>query len=162
MLFDGSIPATEPVVMGHEGVGYVQDMGENVTGFKKGDRIGFLYIKGCCCKLCHQRNRCRLNRLIGVVECDGCLVHNLNCTRGSPKIQGFMSDGMFAEYAAIDRHNAIILPENLETESSAPYFCAGITGKATVELILPGHTLIWDSQPFTELILATSNLASGW
>ena len=51
MLFEGSIPATEPVVMGHEGVGFVEDIGENVTGFKKGDRIGFLYIKGCCCKL---------------------------------------------------------------------------------------------------------------
>ncbi|KAK5209188.1 hypothetical protein LTR99_010731 [Exophiala xenobiotica] len=32
--------------MGHEGVGYVEEMGTNVTGFKKGDRIGFLYIKG--------------------------------------------------------------------------------------------------------------------
>ena len=50
MLFDGSIPATEPVTMGHEGVGYVEEMGANVTGFKKGDRIGFLYIKGVCCE----------------------------------------------------------------------------------------------------------------
>jgi propanol-preferring alcohol dehydrogenase len=51
MLFDGSIPATEPVVMGHEGVGFVDDIGKNVKGFKKGDRIGFLYIKGVCCTL---------------------------------------------------------------------------------------------------------------
>lgn len=50
MLFDGSIPATDPVVMGHEGVGFVEDTGKNVSGFKKGDRVGFLYIKGCCCK----------------------------------------------------------------------------------------------------------------
>jgi len=50
MLFDGSIPATEPVTMGHEGVGFVDDIGKNVKGFKKGDRIGFLYIKGCCCE----------------------------------------------------------------------------------------------------------------
>ena len=50
MLFDGSLPADKPVVMGHEGVGYVEELGKNVTGFKKGDRIGFLYIKGCCCK----------------------------------------------------------------------------------------------------------------
>lgn len=55
MLFDGSIPATEPVVMGHEGVGYVEDLGEKVTGFKKGDRIGFLYIKGVCCEFCLTR-----------------------------------------------------------------------------------------------------------
>lgn len=50
MLFDGSLPAEKPVVIGHEGVGYVEDIGGNVTGFKKGDRIGFLYIKGCCCE----------------------------------------------------------------------------------------------------------------
>ena len=45
-------------------------------------------------------------------------------------IQGFGCDGMFAEYAAIAGRNAIHLPDNLETESSAPYFCAGITGNS--------------------------------
>lgn len=51
MLFDGSLPSgEEPVTMGHEGVGYAEAFGKNVTGFKKGDRLGFLYIKGCCCK----------------------------------------------------------------------------------------------------------------
>jgi D-arabinose 1-dehydrogenase-like Zn-dependent alcohol dehydrogenase len=50
MLFDGSLPADKPVVIGHEGVGYVENVGKNVTGFQKGDRIGFLYIKGCCCE----------------------------------------------------------------------------------------------------------------
>ncbi|KIV84201.1 hypothetical protein PV11_06169 [Exophiala sideris] len=109
MLFDGSIPATEPVTMGHEGVGYVEEMGANVKGFKKGDRIGFLYIKGVC------------------FECAGCQVHNLNCKLGTAAIQGFQCDGMFAEYAAVDYRNAIILPDNLSMETSAPYFCAGIT-----------------------------------
>ena len=43
-------------------------------------------------------------------------------------IQGFLCDGMFAEYTAIASRNAIHLPENLEMATSAPYFCAGITG----------------------------------
>ncbi len=61
-----------------------------------------------------------------IVECDGCLVHNLNCRLGTAKLQGFQTDGFFAEYAAVDYRNAIILPENLAMETSAPYFCAGI------------------------------------
>ncbi|KIW66986.1 hypothetical protein PV04_06264 [Phialophora macrospora] len=109
MLFDGSIPATEPVVMGHEGVGFAEDIGTGVKGFKKGDRLGFLYIKDVC------------------FACDGCLVHNLNCRLGTAKLQGFHTDGFFAEYAAVDYRNAIILPDNLPMETSAPYFCAGIT-----------------------------------
>jgi alcohol dehydrogenase, propanol-preferring len=56
-------------------------------------------------------------------------VHNLNCRLGTAKIQGFQTDGFFAEYAAVDYRNAIILPGNLPIETSAPYFCAGITGE---------------------------------
>jgi D-arabinose 1-dehydrogenase-like Zn-dependent alcohol dehydrogenase len=45
------------------------------------------------------------------------------------RLQGFTTDGFFAEYAVVDYHNAIILPENLKTETAAPIFCAGITGE---------------------------------
>ena len=46
-------------------------------------------------------------------------------------IQGFGCDGMFAEYTAVAGRNAIHLPENLDMATSAPYFCAGITGIVT-------------------------------
>lgn len=50
MLLDGAFPGPgRPVTLGHEGVGYVQKTGKNVKGFKEGDRIGFLYVTGCCC-----------------------------------------------------------------------------------------------------------------
>ena len=56
------------------------------------------------------------------------MVHNLHCTSGKQLLQGFTTDGFFAEYAVVDWENAIILPENLQIERCAPLFCAGITG----------------------------------
>jgi len=116
MLLNGEFEGPgRPVTLGHEAVGYVEKLGANVKGFKPGDRIGFLYIKGCC------------------FECRGCQVHNLNCETGGALLQGFGTDGMFAEYAAVDSRNAIILPSNLDMKTSAPIFCAGVTAYHAVD-----------------------------
>ncbi|KAH6714946.1 alcohol dehydrogenase [Leptodontidium sp. 2 PMI_412] len=110
-------PRTEPVTLGHEGVGHVTKLHPSAVGkgFKEGDAVGFLYIIGCC------------------FECDGCQVHNLSCSSGTPLLQGFTTDGFFAEYALVDYHNAVILPETLDIKKSAPLFCAGITAFHSVE-----------------------------
>jgi D-arabinose 1-dehydrogenase-like Zn-dependent alcohol dehydrogenase len=62
MLLDGSfIGSEEPVTLGHEGVGTIEEMGDKVKGFNLGDRVGFLPNKACC------------------FTCRGCQIHNLNC-----------------------------------------------------------------------------------
>lgn len=109
-------PRTEPVTIGHEGVGYVTDKIHPSAvgkGFKEGDAVGFLYIVGCC------------------FECEGCQIHNLSCSSGKQLLQGFTTDGFFAEYAVVDYHNAVILPSTLDIKTAAPIFCAGITGEAS-------------------------------
>lgn len=62
-----------------------------------------------------------------IVECEGCQVHNVSCIHGNAKLHGFFTDGFFAEYAAIDYRNCIILPESLDLKTSSPIFCAGVT-----------------------------------
>lgn len=103
--------------LGHEGAGYAHSIGSEVPkdkiDFKEGDPVGFLYINDCC------------------FECEGCMVHNTNCTVGSPKIAGFGAFGFFAEYAAVDWQNVCLLPSELEPKKSSAIFCAGITGKVT-------------------------------
>lgn len=52
MALEGWTPmpgATKPVTMGHEGMGFIEKVGSKVTGLKQGDRVGFLYVQGCCC-----------------------------------------------------------------------------------------------------------------
>lgn len=59
MLLDGSFPGSEsePVTLGHESVGYVERVGSKVSGFKRGDRIGFLFFKEGCCGCFNIRGR---------------------------------------------------------------------------------------------------------
>ncbi|ORY06915.1 alcohol dehydrogenase [Clohesyomyces aquaticus] len=116
-----------PVTMGHEGVGYIEsiDSGAEGKGFKVGDAIGFNYFIGCC------------------FECDACMVHNMWCETGKARLQGFMVDGFFAEYAVVDWQNAVQLPKNLDMSKTAPLFCAGITAFHSVDSceLKPGQWL---------------------
>ncbi|KAK4941417.1 hypothetical protein LTR10_018686 [Elasticomyces elasticus] len=103
----------EPFTMGHEGVGIIDKLHPSVEGkgYSVGDAIGFLYIVGCC------------------FECEGCMVHNLQCLNGKPEIQGFTKPGFFAEYAVVDYRNAVQLPKQFSLKTSSVFFCAGITGQ---------------------------------
>ncbi|KAL4758041.1 chaperonin 10-like protein [Aspergillus foveolatus] len=111
---------TEPFTLGHEGAGYVAELGAECTnkGFREGDPVGFLYINGCC------------------FECEGCMVHNNHCTQGTPIVSGFggvRDFGFFQEYAAVDWQNIIHLPSQLDPKRSSAIFCAGITAFHAVD-----------------------------
>lgn len=58
--------------------------------------MGCGYIIGCC------------------FECEGCLTHNLLCSSGKQKLQGFTADGFFAEYAVEDWQNLAKLPDSMD------------------------------------------------
>lgn len=107
----------EPFTIGHEGAGYVSRVGTDCKdkGFKEGDPVGFLYMNGCC------------------FECEGCMVHNMQCTNGKTAIAGFGGNfGFFQEYAALDWQNVIHLPAVLDPKRSSAIFCAGVTGRLQV------------------------------
>ena len=62
-----------------------------------------------------------------LAECEACQVHNNHCTVSQPETQGFTFDGFFAEYALIDYHGAMVLPQEIDVKTASPLFCAGCT-----------------------------------
>lgn len=110
--------ATKPVTLSHEGVGRIVSFHPSAEGrgFAIGDAVGFLYILGAC------------------FECPGCMIHNLHCETGHQLLQGFTTDGFFAEYALVDYHNAAKLDEAVwDLTRASPVFCAGITSFHSVD-----------------------------
>ncbi|CDZ76590.1 NADP-dependent alcohol dehydrogenase C 2 [Legionella massiliensis] len=97
-----------PVVPGHEVVGTVMAMGEQVKTLKIGQRVGLGWYSGSC------------------MYCHSCLHgdHNL-CTTAESTIIG--RHGGFADIVRCDALWALPLPEKLNAADAGPLLCGGIT-----------------------------------
>jgi D-arabinose 1-dehydrogenase-like Zn-dependent alcohol dehydrogenase len=111
MVLDGSAPIVpkEVVTIGHEAVGEIVDLGATVTGFSKGDKIGFVNAYHACW------------------ECEGCARHYGQCQNGKFVMQGWGMNGFLQEYCIVDYRSAFVLPEKLDARRAGPLLCAGIT-----------------------------------
>jgi len=97
-----------PRVPGHEIAGRVDAVGEGVTAWKKGDRVGIGWHGGHC----FQCNACRKGLFI-------------NCEKG--QITGISFDGGYAEYVVAPGSALARIPESMDAKDAGPLLCAGIT-----------------------------------
>lgn len=109
-VVDGELPRPKlPLVPGHEVVGIVESLGENVTGLRVGDRVGIPWL-GWTCGECAF---CRSGR------------ENL-CDRAA--FTGYTLDGGYAEYTVADARFCFRIPEFYSDVEAAPLLCAGLIG----------------------------------
>ena len=97
----------QPLTLGHEVVGVVEEMGAGVESPKPGDRVILYYYVGCG-------------------RCAHCLVGDENLCDALRAEYGFVSDGGFAEYATVPARNAVRLPAEISDDAAAPIGC-GVT-----------------------------------
>jgi D-arabinose 1-dehydrogenase-like Zn-dependent alcohol dehydrogenase len=106
---EGSWPGIQyPRVPGHEVVGIADELGEDVSDWKKGQRVGVGWHGGHdgTCKECRRGDfgNCR----------------NL-------KISGISYDGGYQQYMIAPVEALVSIPEGLSDVEAAPLLCAGIT-----------------------------------
>ena len=97
-----------PLVPGHEVVGTVAQLGEGVANLKLGQRVGLGWHSGYC------------------LSCPSCMEgdHNL-CPSAQGSIVG--RHGGFADKVRAQASSVVALPAQLDSQSSGPLFCGGIT-----------------------------------
>ncbi len=109
-VVDAELPGIKyPIVPGHEIVGRVDLVGDNVTTHRIGDRVGIPWLGYTCgmCRFCKQG----MENL-----CD------------SPLFTGYTRDGGFATHTIADARYAFLLGEDGDDVSIAPLLCAGLIG----------------------------------
>jgi D-arabinose 1-dehydrogenase-like Zn-dependent alcohol dehydrogenase len=97
-----------PVVPGHEVVGLIDALGEGVTGWRTGQRVGVGWYGGHCgvCEACRRGDF-------------------VLCAR--PSIPGLTYDGGYADYMTAPAEALAAVPDTLLSADAAPLLCAGIT-----------------------------------
>jgi propanol-preferring alcohol dehydrogenase len=108
-------PVKQPLVPGHQVVGVVEGMGEEVNRFGKGDRVGMAWLHSTCgrCKCCQEgrENLCE-----------------------SACFTGYHVDGGYAQHTVVSQDFAYPIPEGFSDEQAAPLLCAGIIGYRALRL----------------------------
>jgi len=112
-IVDAELPDPKlPLILGHQIVGRIEEVGQGVRGFATGERVGIPWLgwtDGDCVY-------CRSDR------------ENL-CDRA--KFTGYTIDGGYAEFAAADARYCFHLPDEYSDVEVAPLLCAGLIGYRT-------------------------------
>jgi propanol-preferring alcohol dehydrogenase len=99
---------SEPLVPGHEIVGVIDAVGDGVTQFTVGDRVGVGFLGGHCgvCEWCRRGD---------FVNCEN-----------QPQT-GLNADGGYAETVYARASGLVHIPDTLGSVDASPLLCAGIT-----------------------------------
>ena len=123
----------QPIVLGHEGAGVVEKLGEGVRGFEVGDHV---ILSGNSCGACPS---CRANRptycdlamplCFGGQRLDGSTA--LSC--GDEAIHShFFGQSSFASHAIVPERTAVKMDKDLPLEKLGPLGCGVVTGAGGV------------------------------
>ncbi|MCR6097744.1 NAD(P)-dependent alcohol dehydrogenase [Salipaludibacillus agaradhaerens] len=107
---------TYPLVPGHEIAGVVTDVGQEVTKYKVGDRVGV----GCMVDSCGECVNCSKD------EEQYCLKGHVPTYAGVDKY-GEPTQGGYSTHIVVTEEFVVSIPDNLPLDAAAPLLCAGIT-----------------------------------
>jgi len=109
-IVDGELTQPKlPLVPGHQIVGIIEKVGEQVQQFKIGDRVGVPWLGHTC-------HHCRY-----------CLSGKENLCDYA-QFTGYQIDGGYAEYTVAEESFCFPLPDDYPDLQAAPLLCAGLIG----------------------------------
>jgi len=120
---NGGLPLPPPVILGHEGAGVVDWVGDNVTRVQKGDRVVATFVPSCGhCWFClhDQSNLCEMTMEMMITP-------RASRADGTPVI-AFTGLGTFGEIMTVKESQAVRVATDLPDDQLALIGCGVTTG----------------------------------
>ncbi|WP_251150764.1 alcohol dehydrogenase AdhP [Cellulosimicrobium sp. Marseille-Q4280] len=105
---DWPVKPAPPFVPGHEGVGHVVAVGDQVTRVRVGDLVGNAWLWSAC------------------GECEYCET-GWETLCPAQKNGGYSVDGSFGQYMLVDARYCPVVPDGVDESAVGPILCAGVT-----------------------------------
>ena len=134
-----------PMVLGHEGAGVVEEVGEGVDGLARGEHVVFSFVPACrSCRAC-RAGRPNLCERAGEAGLAGTLLDGTSRLHANgTRLQHGLMTASFAELAVVPAASAIRVPAELPLRQAALLGCGVVTGVGAVRnvgRVAPGESV---------------------
>ena len=136
----GDIGCPLPVVLGHEGVGVVEEVGAGVGDMVAGERVVFTWRPRCGeCEYCVTGRpvMCVYGRV--QASSGGLMDGTSRLHRGNEEIHHFLGVSCFAELAVVSRRAVVPIADDIPAAVAAVVGCAVVTGVGAVLNVAAQH-----------------------
>jgi len=141
---NGTIPLAPPMVLGHEGAGVVEEVGEGVTGFAPGDHVVLAFVPECgTCYFC-SRDQGYMCDKASAQAAGGMLDGTTRLTSAGQPLRQMAMCGTFGELTVVPAISAVKIDPDVPLAAAALLGCAvqtGVGAATNTASIRPGDTV---------------------
>lgn len=139
---NGTIPlGSTPAVLGHEGAGIVEEVGDEVTNVSKGDHVVVAWSPPCGgCAYCIDRKQ---PNLCSVIQMGAMAIPHFK--KGGKDISSMAGTGTFAEQMIVPQEGVVKIDENVPLDIASLIGCGVMTGvgaSLNTAKVTPGSSVI--------------------
>ena len=125
---NGTIPLPTPIVLGHEGAGIVEEVGDGVSAVAPGDHVVLSFVPACgSCYYC-DRGQSYLCEKGAMQVAGGLLDGSTRLTLGGEPLRQMAMCGTFGNYAIVPEISLVKIDDDVDLRFAALIGCGVLTG----------------------------------
>ncbi len=125
---NGTIPLPTPIVLGHEGAGIVEELGEGVTSVSVGDHVVLSFVPACgeCYQCRHDQSY--ICEKAASQAAGGLLDMTTRLTSNGAPLHQMACLGTYGNYAIVPEISVVKIPDDVPLDVAALIGCGVLTG----------------------------------